>query len=183
MKALSSANTSYTKAHLTAMTGISAETLANWGLLESTDALTLSELTEKAASDAQAKTALEKIITQNAQAVANGEVTAATAALTASEEGATLATGTFTTAIKANISSMIKWMTTTPVGKLIAIVGSIFLVAKAYDALTVSVEEQKEKMEASASAYKDAQKKYLTFLLNSRHRNRKWTVYMQKMVY
>lgn len=159
MKALSSANTSYTKAHLTAMTGISAETLANWGLLESTDALTLSELTEKAASDAQAKTALEKIITQNAQAVANGEVTAATAALTASEEGATLATGTFTTAIKANISSMIKWMTTTPVGKLIAIVGSIFLVAKAYDALTVSVEEQKEKMEASASAYKDAQKK------------------------
>ena len=156
MSMLSSANTKYTAEQLSKTAGISAETLANWGLTSSTDTLTVSELAEKAATDAQAKSALEKIVTQNAQAVANGELTASNVALTASETGTTLATGAFTTAIKANISAIKKWLFTTPAGWITMLVGGIFLAVKAYDALTVSVEEQKEKMEDSLSAYNDA---------------------------
>lgn len=156
MSMLSSANTKYTAEQFSKTAGISAETLANWGLTSSTDTLTVSELAEKAATDAQAKSALEKIVTQNAQAVANGELTASNVALTASETGTTLATGAFTTAIKANISAMKTWLFTTPAGWITMLVGGIFLAVKAYDALTVSVEEQKEKMEDSLSAYNDA---------------------------
>lgn len=156
MSMLSSANTKYTAEQLSKTAGISAETLANWGLTSSTDTLTVSELAEKAATDAQAKSALEKIVAQNAQAVANGELTASNVALTASETGTTLATGAFTTAIKANISAMKTWLLTTPAGWITMLVGGIFLAVKAYDALTVSVEEQKEKMEDSLSAYSDA---------------------------
>ena len=156
MSMLSSANTKYTAEQLSKTAGISAETLANWGLTSSTDTLTVSELAEKAATDAQAKSALEKIVTQNAQAVANGELTASNVALTASETGTTLATGAFTTAIKANISAIKTWLFTTPAGLITMLVGGIFLAVKAYDALTVSVEEQKEKMEDSLSAYNDA---------------------------
>ena len=156
MSMLSSANTKYTAEQLSKTAGISAETLANWGLTSSTDTLTVSELAEKAATDAQAKSALEKIVAQNAQAVANGELTASNVTLTASETGTTLATGAFTTAIKANISAMKTWLLTTPAGRITMLVGGIFLAVKAYDALTVSVEEQKEKMEDSLSAYNDA---------------------------
>lgn len=156
MSMLSSANTKYTAEQLSKTAGISAETLANWGLTSSTDTLTVSELAEKAATDAQAKSALEKIVAQNAQAVANGKLTASNVTLTASETGTTLATGAFTTAIKANISAMKTWLLTTPAGWITMLVGGIFLAVKAYDALTVSVEEQKEKMEDSLSAYNDA---------------------------
>ena len=159
MATLSAANTKYTAEQLAKATGISTETLANWGLIESTDALTISELSQRAASDAQAKAILDKIIAQNAEAVANGKIIASNTALTASEGGATLATGAFTTAIKANIKAMITWMTTTPLGWLTMLVGGVFLAVKAYDALTVSVKEQKEKMEDSLSAYKDAKSK------------------------
>lgn len=156
MATLSAANTKYTAEQLTKATGISTETLANWGLIESTDALTISELAEKAVSDAQAKTVLNKIIAQNAKDVANGKIIASNTALATSEGNATLATGTFTTAIKANISAMWTWMTTTPLGLLTLLAASVFSVVKVYDALTVSVKEQKEKMEDSLSAYKDA---------------------------
>lgn len=156
MSMLSSANTKYTAEQLSKTAGISAETLANWGLTSSTDTLTVSELAEKAATDAQAKSALEKIVAQNAQAVANGKLTASNVTLTASETGTTLATCAFTTAIKANISAMKTWLLTTPAGWITMLVGGIFLAVKAYDALTVSVEEQKEKMEDSLSAYNDA---------------------------
>lgn len=156
MATLSSANTRYTAEQLTKATGISAETLATWGLTEATDTLTMSQLAEMASSDAQAKKVLEKIVAQNAQAVANGEVTASNIALASSEGGATLATGAFTTAIKANISAMWTWMTTTPLGWLTLLAAGVFAAVKAYDALTTSVEEQKEKMEESLSAYEDA---------------------------
>ena len=156
MVALSSVNSKYTAEQLTRATGVSAETLANWGLVDSTDSLTIAELAELAVSDKQAKNVLDKIIAQNAQAVANGEVTASNIALASSEGGATLATGAFTTAIKANISAMWTWMTTTPLGWLTLLVAGVFAAVKAYDALTVSVEEQKEKMEESLSAYEDA---------------------------
>lgn len=156
MVALSSVNLKYTTEQLTRVAGVSAETLANWGLVDSTDSLTIAELEELAVSDKQAKNVLDKIIAQNAQAVANGEVTASNIALASSESGATLATGAFTTAIKANISAMKTWLLTTPAGWITATIGVIFLAVKAYDALTTSVEEQKEKMEESLSAYEDA---------------------------
>lgn len=156
MATLSSVNAKYTAEQITKATNVSAETLANWGLKESTDALTLSQLAEIASSDAQAKNVLDKIIAQNAQAVANGKVVTSNIALASSESGVALATGTFTTAIKANISAMKTWLLTTPVGLITTTIGAIFLAVKAYDALTVSVEEQKEKMEESLSAYEDA---------------------------
>lgn len=157
MLALSSANKSYTAEELAKISGVSAETLATWGLTESTDTLTFSELAEKAVSDAQAKTTLAKIISHNAEAVANGEVTASTISLTASEGAASIATGAFTTAIKANITALWTWMTTNPLGWLIMLAGGVFAAIKAYDALTTSVKEQKEKMENSLSSYKDTQ--------------------------
>lgn len=157
MTTLSSANAKYTAEQLVKATGISTETLAAWGLTEATDTLTISQLAEMASSDAQAKTVLDKIIAQNAQAVANGKVTTSNITLTTSETGVTLATGAFTTAIEANIAAIKTWLLTTPTGWLTMLVGGIFLAVKAYDALTVSVEEQKEKMEDSLSAYKDAE--------------------------
>lgn len=156
MATLSSVNSKYTAEQLTRMTGVSAETLANWGLVNSTDSLTIAELAELAVSDKQAKNVLDKIITQNAQAVANGEVTASNIALASSEGGATLATGAFTTAIKANISALKTWLLTTPAGLIATAIGVVYLAVKAYDTLTVSVEEQKEKMEESLSAYEEA---------------------------
>ena len=156
MVALSSVNSKYTAEQLTRVAGVSAETLANWGLVDSTDSLTIAQLAELAVSDKQAKNVLDKIIAQNAQAVANGEVTASNIALASSEGGATLATGAFTTAIKANISAMWTWMTTTPLGWLTLLAAGVFATVKAYDALTTSVEEQKEKIEESLSAYEDA---------------------------
>lgn len=159
MMTLSSVNTKYTAEQLTRVAGVSAETLANWGLVDSTDSLTVAELTELAVSDKQAKNVLDKIVAQNAQAVANGEVATSNIALASSEGGATLATGAFTTAIKANIKAMWTWMTTTPVGWLTLLVSGVFAAVKAYNALTVSVEEQKEKMEESLSAYEDAKSK------------------------
>ena len=127
MVALSSVNSKYTAEQLTRATGVSAETLANWGLVDSTDSLTIAELAELAVSDKQAKNVLDKIIAQNAQAVANGEVTASNIALASSEGGATLATGAFTTAIKANISAMWTWMTTTPLGWLTLLAAGVFV--------------------------------------------------------
>ena len=64
MAALSSANMKYTAEELAKVSGISAETMANWGLIQSTDTLTMSQLAELASSDAQAKKVLEKIIAQ-----------------------------------------------------------------------------------------------------------------------
>lgn len=157
MAALSSANMKYTAEELAKVSGISAETMANWGLTQSTDTLTMSQLAELASSDAQAKKVLEKIIAQNAQKVANGEITASNIGLAASEGTATLATGSFTTAIKANISAMWTWMTTTPLGWLTLLAAGVFAVVKAYDIFTVSVEEQREAMENSVSAYEEAQ--------------------------
>lgn len=156
MVALSSVNSKYTAEQLTRVAGVSAETLANWGLVDSTDSLTIAELAELAVSDKQAKNVLDKIIAQNAQAVANGEVTASNIALASSEGGATLATGAFTTAIKANISAMWTWMTTTPIGWLTLLAGGVATVIGLYDLFTTSIEEQKEKMEESLSAYEDA---------------------------
>ncbi len=159
MTTLSAVNTKYTAEQLAKATGVSAETLANWGLIESTDTLTISQLAELSSSDAQAKTVLNKIIAQNAQAAANGEVTASNVVLTASESEATLATGAFTTAIKANIKAMWTWMTTTPIGWLTMLAGAVGIVIGTYDLFTTSVEEQKEKMEESSSAYEDAKSK------------------------
>ena len=156
MATLSATNTKYTAEQLAKATGISTETLANWGLIESTDALTVSELAERAASDAQAKTVLDKIIAQNAEVVANGEITASNTALAASEGGVTLATGAFTTAIKANIKAMIAWMTTTPLGWLTMLVGGVVLAVKAYDFFTVSVEEANEAMDEAIGEYESA---------------------------
>ena len=155
MLALSSANTKYTVEQITKATGISAETLATWGLTEATDTLTMSQLAEMASSDAQAKKVLEKIVAQNAQAVVNGEVAASNVALTASEGGATLSTGAFTTAIKANISAMKTWLLTTPTGWLTMLVGGIFTAVKLYDLFTVSAEEASDKIEESRSAYEE----------------------------
>lgn len=155
MMALSSANTKYTAEQLIKSTGISSETLATWGLTEATDTLTISQLAELASSDAQAKKILEKIVVQNAQSVANGEVTASNIALSTSEGSATLATGAFTTAIKANIKTMKTWLLTTPAGWITMLIGGIFTAVKLYDLFTISVEEANEKIDESRSVYEE----------------------------
>ena len=50
MSMLSSANTKYTAEQLSKTAGISSETLVNWGLISSTDTLTVSELAEKSSN-------------------------------------------------------------------------------------------------------------------------------------
>lgn len=169
MTALSSANVKYTAEQLAKTTGVSAETLANWGLIKSTDTLTISELAEKAASDAQAKSVLEKIIAQNAQAVANGEVTASNVALATSEKNATLATGTLTTAIKANTVAMLEWLFTNPVGWCILVAGAVYGLSKAYNYLSESEKrmadahkESVEKVKQSISEYEELEQELET---------------------
>lgn len=156
MATLSSANMKYTAEEMAKVSGISAETMANWGLTQSTDSLTMSQLAELASSDAQAKKVLEKIIAQNAQRVANGEITASNIGLAASEGTATLATGSFTTAIKANIAALWTWMTTTPLGWITMLAGGVMLAVKVFDWATDSVEELQEAMENSVGAYEAA---------------------------
>ena len=169
MTALSSANVKYTAEQLAKTTGVSAETLANWGLIKSTDTLTISELAEKAASDAQAKSVLEKIIAQNAQAVANGEVTASNVALATSEKNTTLATGTLTTAIKANTVAMLEWLFTNPVGWCILVASAVYGLSKAYNYLSESEKrmadahkESVEKVKQSISEYEELEQELET---------------------
>lgn len=88
----------------------------------------------------------------------------ATNALSASQKGATASTLGLGTAfkglgvkIKSATASMIAWMATNPIGWITAVVSaigaSIYGVVKLHDALTVSLEEQKEKLQETKEAY------------------------------
>lgn len=153
MTMLSSANAKYTADQLIKTTGISSEVLATWGLTKATDSLTFSQLAELAASDKQAKAVLEKIIAQNAATVSIGKVTASNITLAASESSATIATGAFTTAIKANIAAMKTWLTTTPLGWFTLAATSLAAVIGLVDLFTTSIKEQTEIMEEARSGY------------------------------
>ena len=156
MTTLVSENATYTAEQLAKITGVSAENIATLGLKKSTDSLTISQIAEKASTNAQAKSILEKIVAQNAQIAANNGVSATNTILATTEGGATIATGAFTTAIKANIVALRAWLTTTPAGWLALLASGVFIAAKAYDALTTSIDEQRCKMEDAASEYSDA---------------------------
>ena len=149
MSSLSAVNTKFTSEELSKISGLSSDTLATWGLKNATDSLTLSQLAERAASDEQAKAVLDKIISQNAQILSNTKIIA-------SEKGAALATGSFTTAIKANIAALKAWLISNPIGQITLLATTIFAAVKLIDLFTTSLKEQKEKMEESISTYEDA---------------------------
>lgn len=105
-------------------------------------------LTAKGLTDAE----IQEVITTNA--------------LTASQTGATASTFGLGTAfkglglsIKTATKSMIAWMATNPIGWITAVVSaigaSIYGVVKLHDALTVSLEEQKEKLQETKEAYEN----------------------------
>ena len=103
-------------------------------------------LTAKGLTDAE----IQEVITTNA--------------LTASQTGATVSTFGLGTAfkglglsIKTATKAMIAWMASNPIGWITAVVSaigaSIYGVVKLHDALTVSLEEQKEKLQETKEAY------------------------------
>ncbi len=80
----------------------------------------------------------------------------ATNALAASEGVATTATAGFKNAVKGLGASMKAFALSNPILTAIAAIGvTIYGAVKAYDALTVSLEEQQEKLDNALSAYED----------------------------
>lgn len=113
-----------------------------------TNKCTQAELAQALATHGIVGADAEAILSQVGLSTAN-------AATTISFEG-------LTTAIKANIAAMAKWLVTNPIGWCVLAAGAIYGLSKAYDALTVSEEEMAEshnesieKVNESIKAYED----------------------------
>ncbi len=109
---------------------------------------------------------IKAILTAKGLTEAEIEEVIATNALTASQAGATASTLGLENAFKGLGASMKAFALSNPILTAIAAIGvTIYGAVKAYDALTVSIEEQREKMEESVSAYEEA-KSELTDITN-----------------
>ena len=109
----------------------------------------------------------ECTVAEVAQALATKGIVGADAEAILSQLGLTTANTTttvsfegLTTAIKANIAAMAKWLVTNPVGWCVLAVGAIYGLTKAYDALTVSEKEMAEAHEESVQKAKDSVSEY-----------------------
>ena len=97
------------------------------------------------------------------EAVANGTLSASDASviagalgITGVNTGATISFDLLTASIWANIKALGAWLVTTPIGWVILGGTAIFGLVKAYDALTDSVEEVKERTDALLETYNSA---------------------------
>lgn len=158
MLELYATNAKYTKEQLVEIANISANTLSTWGLTESTDALTISELKELAVSDKQAKVVLEKIRNQQMLVASNSELIASNNALAGSEITDDIAAGAIGTVFKSNL----KKLTGSFLGKAAIGVTFISFFVKAVNTATdvatkginsLFLNKLKENAEQSASKY------------------------------
>ena len=136
-----------------AETGLSTakqeEVLINAGLMASDTKVAIGSATCTKAKLEEAL-ATAGITGANAQAIVSNTGLATSAATTS------ISIGTLTASIKANIAAMMTWLTTNPLGWLILAGTAIFGVTKAYDALTTTLEEQKEIMKGAEDEFSNA---------------------------
>lgn len=147
-------NASYTAQQLSTIASIDQETLANWGLMQSTDQLTISKLKELAITDKQAKQLLEKIIALEAEKIATDGVRRSTEKYTVSQQLSTKSLESFTVALKASALSLKAWVTSLQ-GIITIVVAVVSVATKAYEYLTTAVERQKEKMDDAVTSYEE----------------------------
>ena len=136
-----------------AETGLSTakqeEVLINAGLMASDTKVAIGSATCTKAKLEEAL-ATAGITGANAQAIVSNTGLATSAATTS------ISIGTLTASIKANIAAMMTWLTTNPLGWLILAGTAIFGVTKAYDALTTTLEEQKEILKGAEDEFSNA---------------------------
>lgn len=160
------------------------QVLSAAGLLNVEKQLTAAQLSERLTKELNSKTDAEallinsglitqKELEENAtikvtaakinEAVANGTLSASDAGviagalgITGVNTGATISFDLLTASIWANIKALGAWLVTNPIGWAILGGTAIFGLAKAYDALTDSVEEVKERTDALLETYNSA---------------------------
>lgn len=119
---------------------------AKTGNLVVTKECTVAEVAQALATKGIVGADAEAILSQLGLATANTTTTASFAGLT--------------TAIKANIAAMGKWLVTNPVGWCVLAISGVYGLSKVYDALTVSEEEMAEAHEESVQKAKDSISEY-----------------------
>ena len=136
-----------------AQTGLSTakqeEVLINAGLMTSDTKVAIASATCTKAKLEEALASAE-VTGANAQAIISNTGLATSAATTS------IKVGTLTASIKANIAAMWAWMTSNPLGWLILAGTTIFGVTKAFDALTTTLDEQKESLKDAEDAFSNA---------------------------
>ena len=125
------------------------EVLINAGLMTSDTKVGI-------ASATCTKAKLEEALATAGVTGANAQAIISNTGLTASNTSTSISFGVLTASVKANIAAMATWLATNPIGWAILAGTAIFGAVKAFDALTVSLEEQKEKMKDAQEAFSNA---------------------------
>ncbi len=111
---------------------------------------------EVISTNACSKAALEEVLAKKGIVGSDAEAIIASIGLTSANSTQAISFKLLTASIWANIKALGAWLVTNPVGWIIISCTAILGLTKAYDTLTGSVKRQKEKMEESSSAYKEA---------------------------
>lgn len=102
------------------------------------------------------KAALEEALAKKGVVGADANAIISSIGLTSANGAQTISFDLLTAAIWANIKALTKWLVTNPVGWIILGITTVFGLVKAYDALTDSVEEVKEKTDNLLESYNSA---------------------------
>ena len=114
------------------------------------------ETGEVIATNACTKAALEEALAKKGIVGADAEAIISSMGLTSANATQTISFDLLTASIWANIKALGKWLVTNPIGWAILGGTAIFGLVKAYDALTDSTEEVKERTDALLDSYNSA---------------------------
>ena len=114
------------------------------------------ETGEVIATNACTKAALEEALAKKGIVGADAEAIISSMGLTSANATQTISFDLLTESIWANITALGKWLVTNPIGWAILGATAIFGLVKAYDALTDSTEEVKERTDALLDSYNSA---------------------------
>lgn len=114
------------------------------------------ETGEVIATNACTKAALEEVLAKKGIVGADAEAIISSMGLTSANATQTISFDLLTASIWANIKALGKWLVTNPIGWAILGGTAIFSLVKAYDALTDSTEEVKERTDALLDSYNSA---------------------------
>ncbi len=114
------------------------------------------ETGEVIATNACTKATLEEALAKKGIVGADAEAIISSIGLTSANAAQTISFDLLTASIWANIKALGKWLVTNPIGWVILGGTAIFGLAKAYDTLTDSTEEVKERTDALLNSYDSA---------------------------
>lgn len=114
------------------------------------------ETGEVITTNACTKAALEEVLAKKGIVGADAEAIISSIGLTSANGTQTISFDLLTASIWANIEALGKWLITNPIGWVILGTTAIFGLVKAYDALTDSTEEVKERTDALLDSYNSA---------------------------